>query len=82
MGKYKKTFELSLKDIRIIEDALHRRVKDLASSLGYGADGEAPQMTSEEAQTIKKELADTRKVLGHIHNQKIWYEPEDFVPRG
>lgn len=82
MGKYKKAFELSLKDIRIIEDALHRRVTELASSLGFGADSDAPQVSGEEAQAIKKELADTRKVLGHIHNQKIWYEPEDFVPRG
>ena len=82
MGKYKKTFELSLKDIRIIEASLHARVNELASSLEYGAAGNVPQVSGKNAQAIKKELADARKVLGHIHNQKIWYEPEDFVPRG
>ena len=82
MGKYKKTFELSLKDIRIIEESLHARVTELASSLDFDADGNVPKVSGENAQTVKKELADVRKVLGHIHNQKIWYEPENFVPRG
>ena len=82
MGKYKKTFELSLKDIRIIEESLHARVNALASSLDYSAEGNVPGVSGENAQMIKKEVSEVRKVLGHLHNQKIWYEPENFVPRG
>ena len=82
MTKFNRNFQLGLKELRIIEEALHGRVWELVSQIEGGVDGHVPQTGSKNAEALKNDLADVRDVLGHLHNQKIWYEPKDFVPRG
>ena len=56
------TFELTVKDIRIIEDALRTKMSDT-----YGRDPEI-------LHTEKKQI---NELLGKIHNQKNWYRPKN-----
>ena len=82
MTEFNRNFQLDLKDLRIIEEALHSRVQELASQMEFCIDGNVPKLGGVNLDALKKNLGDIYEVLGHLHNQKIWYEPEDFVPRG
>ena len=65
MPKYNDTFKLNLKDIDLIEHALHELIHALAhANLTSGTGG-----TQENDQKIRE----YREVLGKLHNQKIWY---------
>lgn len=55
-------FELTVKDVRLIEDALRTKMNDT-----YGRDPEI-------LQTEKKQI---NELLGKIHNQKNWYRPKN-----
>jgi hypothetical protein len=76
MAKYQKQFELDVKDMDLIEEALNRRVGELAQDLVFTAD------QTGDAGSRHGEIGAIRELLGRLHNQKIWYEPESFVPRG
>lgn len=62
-------FKLSVKDIKIIEDALRNKVSRRAERMMKGEDVEI-------LQTETKEIMD---LLGRIHNQKSWYRPQQGV---
>ncbi|HLF96733.1 MAG TPA: hypothetical protein VI457_06285 [Methylococcaceae bacterium] len=65
MPKYNDTFKLNLKDIELIESALHEQVRKLArANLGSGGGGSAEN---------DKRIRECHAVLGKLHNQKIWY---------
>lgn len=65
MPKYNDTFKLNLRDIELIEHALHDQINLLAHAnlVGGGA------ATVENEQKIRQ----YHEVLGKLHNQKIWY---------
>jgi hypothetical protein len=76
MPKYNDTFKLNLKDIELIEQALHRQIHSLAkASLDTGKEN-----TTEADDKIRE----YHQVLGKLHNQKIWYGQthETGVPLG
>ena len=56
-------FELSVKDIKIIEEALNNKVNRRSQRI---LEGEDPEILQTEAKEI-------RDLLGRIHNQKNWY---------
>jgi hypothetical protein len=62
-------FELSVKDINIIETALRNKVGRRSQRI---IEGEDPEMLQTEA----KEILD---LLGRIHHQKSWYRPKNGV---
>lgn len=62
-------FELSVKDIRIIEEALNNKVMRRSQRI---LEGEDPEILMSEAKEIKD-------LLGRIHNQKNWYRPSSGV---
>ena len=62
-------FELSVKDIKIIEEALNNKVNRRSQRI---LEGEDPEMLMSEAKEI-------RDLLGRIHNQKNWYRPRNGV---
>jgi hypothetical protein len=65
MPKYNDTFKLNLRDIELIEHALHEQINLLAhANLVSGSTD-----TSENDQRIRQ----YHEVLGKLHNQKIWY---------
>jgi len=62
-------FELSVKDIKIIEEALNNKVNRRSQRI---LEGENPEILMSEAKEIKD-------LLGRIHNQKNWYRPQQGV---
>ena len=62
-------FELTVKDIRIIEEALNNKVNRRSQRI---LEGEDPEILMSEAKEIKD-------LLGRIHNQKNWYRPSSGV---
>ena len=69
MSKPNTTFELSVKDIKIIEEALNNKVMRRSQRI---LEGEDPEILQTEAKEI-------RELLGRIHNQKNWYRPQQGV---
>lgn len=67
--KPNKKFELSVKDIEIIETALRNKVGRRSQRI---LEGEDP----ENLQTEAEEILD---LLGRIHDQKAWYRPKNGV---
>ena len=62
-------FELSVKDIKNIEEALNNKVNRRSQRI---LEGEDPEILMSEAKEI-------RDLLGRIHNQKNWYRPNKGV---
>ena len=69
MVKPNYNFKLSVRDIKIIEDALRNKVGRRAERMMKGEDVEI-------LQTETKEIND---LLGRIHNQKSWYRPQQGI---
>ena len=75
MASYNKNFELSIKDMELIEDALRRKKRELSGQIFESMEGgvkydEAPQDVDERVRGI-------HDLLGRIHNQKIFYRPRN-----
>ena len=84
MPKYRTHFELDLEDIDLIQDSLTQRVGDLTRQLmepetetgAANDDGQvSPEAKLEEVQAL-------RGLLGKLHDQKIWFDPKEYQPRG
>ena len=63
---YNTNFEMGLKELEIVEDALRFRLNQLAKSSSSNATT---------CLTGKKEISEIQSVLGSLHNQKVWYRP-------
>jgi hypothetical protein len=65
MPKYNDTFKLNLRDIELIEHALHEQINLLAhvNLVGSGAGAAENDL----------KIRQYHEVLGKLHNQKIWY---------
>lgn len=61
-------FELSVRDIDIIETALSNKISRRAQSLLEIDDP-----------IDKRELEEMRDLLGRLHNQKHWYRPKNKI---
>jgi len=60
-------FELSVRDIEVIESALRAKAGRRGLAIAQGA-------ASDET---RAEMHEIQELLGRIHNQKIWYRPSD-----
>ena len=65
---YNTNFEMGLKELEIVEDALRFRLNQLSKS--------SPSSV-QACLTGKKEISEIQSVLGSLHNQKLWYRPTD-----
>jgi hypothetical protein len=61
-------FELSVRDIEIIETALQNKISRRAQSLLHVED-----------EIDRRELEEMRELLGRLHNQKNWYRPKKKI---
>jgi hypothetical protein len=66
MTKPNTRFELSVKDLDIIETALYNKMSRRSRSLTEVYD-----------EIDKRELDEIRDLLGRLHNQKQWYRPKN-----
>ena len=73
MTKPNTTFNLEVKDLELIEDALHsviaKRSNDLITA------GDAQNATVVRA-SVEAEVSEMRDLLGRLHNQKNWFRPK------
>ena len=73
MAKPNTTFNLEVKDLELIEDALHsviaKRSNDLITA------GDAQNATVVRA-SVEAEVSEMRDLLGRLHNQKNWFRPK------
>ena len=73
MAKPNKTFNLHVKYLELIEDALHsviaKRSNDLITA------GGAKNSTVDRA-SAEAEMSEMRDLLGRLHNQKNWFRPK------
>lgn len=82
MPKYRTQFEIGLDELRLIEESLTSRVGELSQA---SLDFQSEDLRLKDCDTVTekmKELKEIRELLGRLHEQKIWFEPEAFVPRG
>jgi len=66
MGPNKK-FELSVRDIEVIEQALRAKAGRRGMAIVEG----------ETSPQLKAEMHELQELLGRIHNQKNWYKVDD-----
>ena len=70
--KPNKQFELTVRDIEVIESALRAKAGRRGMAIAEG----------DVSEKLKEEMHEIQELLGRIHNQKHWYSPKEFVPGG
>ena len=71
MPKYNNRFELSLEDMELIEEALRRKKRVLSTNAMKAEQSNSGAGASDE---MVRQIHD---LLGRLHNQKIFYRPQD-----
>ena len=63
MPKANTTFELSIRDVEVIEQALRAKAGRRGLAIAMG----------ESSSELRQEMNELQEILGKIHNQKIFY---------
>ena len=67
MVKPNKKFNLSVRDIEIIEQALRAKAGRRGLAIA----------NAETSHQLREELDELQQLLGRIHEQKVWFRPND-----
>ncbi len=73
MPRFNKTFELSIQDVDLIEEALRARGRELCKMRRALCDDTPADLQS--ISVIEADQRETEELLGRLHNQKIFYRP-------
>ena len=65
--KANKKFELSTRDIEVIEQALRAKAGRRGLAIAQG----------ETSPKLREEMLEIQNLLGRIHEQKVWFRPKD-----
>ena len=77
MSKLNTEFNLGLRDIDLIEDAINLVIARRSSAMSALAEDTLENSTDMSAyREIRHEVAELRELLGRLHNQKNWYRPQ------
>ena len=77
MSKPTTEFNLGLRDIDLIEDAINLVIARRSSAMSSLTEDKVENTTDMAAyKEIRQEVADLRCLLGRLHNQKNWYRPQ------
>ena len=77
MSKPNTEFNLGLRDIDLIEDAINLVIARRSSTMSALAEDTLENTTDMSAyREIRHEVAELRELLGRLHNQKNWYRPQ------
>ena len=80
-AKYSKKFDINLSDLEMIENALRDQAKQLSQKKLEQL--EMDKMVAEANPYLQDpEMTAIQTILGKLHNQKMWYTPQQYVPRG
>jgi len=78
MSKPNTEFNLDLRDIDHIENAINSVIARRSSAMSSLAENSAEKTMDISAyREIKQEVAELRDLLGRLHNQKNWYRPQN-----
>lgn len=69
MVKANKKFDLSIRDIEVIEQALRAKAGRRGLAIANG----------ETSPQLKEEMRELQDLLGRIHDQKVWYRPKNKI---
>ena len=69
MNRPNTTFNLSIRDIEIIEESLRAKAGRRGLSIAQG----------ETSNKLREEMHEIQELLGRIHDQKTWYRPKNDV---
>ena len=69
MVKANEKFNLSIRDIEIIEQALRAKAGRRGLAIANG----------ETSPQLREELRELQELLGRIHDQKVWFRPKNKV---
>lgn len=81
-AKYRKQFDINPDDLEIIEGALIERARTLCLELLEKKVSDDDHKHTLGAEELNSEMTEIQMLLGKLHNQKIWYSPQHYVPRG
>ncbi|GLT09690.1 hypothetical protein PVW51_22550 [Sulfitobacter sp. PR48] len=74
MASYNRTFNLTIADVDMIEEALRARGRELSRMrLALGSDNPAHM---ESIRVIEDDQRENEELLGRLHGQKIFYRPK------
>jgi hypothetical protein len=77
MSKPNTEFNLGLRDIDLIEEALNLVIAKRSSTMSSIAGNTAENTTDMASyREIRNEVAELSELLGRLHNQKNWYRPQ------
>lgn len=82
MAKFKTHFELGVGDLQLIEKGLRLRLSELARTVVDIENGDLRVRETDKSAKATQEITAIRDLMGRLHHQKIWYEPDDYAPRG
>jgi hypothetical protein len=79
--KPRKQFDITVSELETIEEALRGQVRQLCKVKRAHPESEAVGEPGD-VECIDTRMQEIQSVLGKLHNQKNWYTPPQFVPRG
>lgn len=77
MPTYNRTFELSIADIDLIEEALRARGRELCQTRRALSDENPAHL--EAIRVVERDQRAGEELLGRLHDQKIFYRPKQAV---
>ena len=77
MTKANTTFNLDIRDVELIENALNSVITKQSSTMINSADNHNVKPQENCPVEAKNQIAELRDLLGRLHNQKIWYRPRN-----
>lgn len=83
MVKPNTTFNLSIDDVNLIEEALNYQLSRLIERrLTHVESTIVPADQLESVKYIDYQISNVRELLGNLHNQKNWYRPKGVYVSG
>ena len=77
MTKANTTFNLDIRDVELIENALNSVITKQSSAIIHTAGNENSEPWSNNCPVkVKSQIDELRDLLGRLHNQKVWYRPK------
>ena len=77
MQSYNRTFELTIEDVDLIEEALRARGRELCKMRRALSDEDLAGI--EAIRVIEQDQRNGEELLGRLHDQKIFYRPSEGV---
>ncbi len=77
MPRYNRTFQLSIEDVDLIEEALRARGRELCRMRRALSDDNPADMES--IRVVEDDQRKGEELLGRLHDQKVFYRPTSKV---